>query len=730
MANPPLLSQAITGEPLFLYLAVSETAVSAALLREDGSVQRPVYYISRALRGAEQNYPLLEKLSLALVIASRRLRPYFQAHSIVVLTDQPLKKVMQQPELSGRLMQWSVELSQFDISYRPRTAIKGQAIADFIMEFTKPTPTTTPPPLPTLTEPEDPHSWTLNVDGSSRREGSGAGIILTSPEGGHFKCALRFLFEASNNEAEYEALLAGLRLAKDIGVSHLRVFSDSQLVVGQMTGDFDAKDDTMRAYRDLALPLARLFNTFHIKHIPRADNSKADEMAQLASADHPTLSHDVRIEYLHHPAVSPSLQAIQHIQNEPIPWASDILLFLTTGALPEDQQQASKVRSRASNYVIIDDILYKRGFSRPYLRCLNPAQATYVMQEIHEGICGNHSGGRSLAQKVLRTGYFWPTLSQDTTDFVLKCDKCQRFANIPHAPPTELITLCSPYPFAKWGIDLVGPFPTGRGQTKFAIVAIDYFTKWVEAEPLATITERNTTRFIWQSIICRFGIPQAIISDNGKQFDNAKYRKFCADLQIQPCFSSPGHPQANGQVEVTNRSLLKIIKTKLEAAKGLWAEELPNVLWAYRTTARTPTGETPFRLTYGAEAVIPVEVGLPTPRVLHPDLASAEELHRTHLDLIEELRETAAVRLASYQQKMRTHYNRRVRPREFSVGDLVLREVTLATKNPAEGKLAAKWEGPYIVKARPRPGTYRLQDMEGRDLPHPWNAEHLKRYYQ
>ncbi|GMP47971.1 hypothetical protein CsSME_00015490 [Camellia sinensis var. sinensis] len=352
------------------------------------------------------------------------------------------------------------------------------------------------------------------------------------------------------------------------------------------------------------------------------------------------------------------------------------------------------------------------------------------MQKIHEGICGNHSGGRSLAQKILRTGYFWPTLNQDATDFVLKCDKCQRFANIPHAPPTELITLYSPYPFAKWGIDLVGPLPTGRGQTKFAIVSIDYFTKWVEAEPLTTITERNTTRFIWQSIICRFGIPQAFISDNGKQFDNAKYRKFCADLQIQPCFSFPGHPQANGQVEVTNRSLLKIIKTKLEAAKGLWAEELPNVLWAYRTTARTPTGETPFRLTYGAEAVIPVEVGLPTPRVLHPDLAAAEELHRTDLDLVEELRETAAVRLASYEQKMRTHYNRRVRPREFSVGDLVLREVTPATKNPTEGKLAAKWEGPYVVKTRPRPGTYRLQDMEGRDLPHPWNAEHLKRYYQ
>ncbi|XP_028101639.1 uncharacterized protein LOC114300959 [Camellia sinensis] len=124
-------------------------------------------------------------------------------------------------------------------------AIKGQVVADFFLEFTKPTPTTAPPPPPTLTDPEDPHSWTLNVDGSSRREGSGAGLILTVPDGGYFKCALRFLFEASNYEAEYEALIAGLRLARDIGVSHIQVFSDSKLIVGQITGKFDAKENTM-----------------------------------------------------------------------------------------------------------------------------------------------------------------------------------------------------------------------------------------------------------------------------------------------------------------------------------------------------------------------------------------------------------------------------------------------------------------------------------------------------
>ncbi|XP_028118776.1 uncharacterized protein LOC114316305 [Camellia sinensis] len=425
-----------------------------------------------------------------------------------------------------------------------------------------------------IPDAEDPNSWALSVDGSSHKEGSGAILILTTLEGESFKCALRFLFPASNNEAKYKALIAGLRLARDIGVDHLCVSSDSRLVVGQITDEFDAKEETMRSYRDIALSLTRLFNSFHIKHVPRSENSQADEMAQLALADQSNLNYGVRIKYLTHLVVSPTQQEVHLVQDEPIPWAQDIIPFLEQDILPENKQEVDKIRALSSNYLIIDGILYKRGFSHPFLKCLNADQATYVMREIHEEVCSNHSRGRSLAHKILRTGDFWPTLHQDATDFVLKCDKCQRFANIPHAPPTELITLSSPYPFAKWGIELVGPSPTGRGQVKFTVVAIDYFTKWVEAEPLAKITKRNTTKFIWQSIVCHFRILQAIVSDNDKQFDNAKFREFCAKLNIRTSFFSPGHLQANGQVEVTNCSLLKIIKTKMEATKGLWADEL------------------------------------------------------------------------------------------------------------------------------------------------------------
>ena len=152
--------------------------------------------------------------------------------------------------------------------------------------------------------------------------------------------------------------------------------------------------------------------------------------------------------------------------------------------------------------------------------------------------------------------------------------------------------------------------PYRKEAIKFLIVAIDYFTKWVKVEPITTIKEANITSFVWKNIVRRFGIPNVIISDNGRQFDNPKFWKFCQDLGVKNHYSSPSHPQANSQTQVTNRNLLKIIKNRLEGANGVWLEELQNVLWAYMTTIRVLIGETLFRLTFGIEAVIPVEVGL------------------------------------------------------------------------------------------------------------------------
>ncbi|RVW84825.1 Gag-Pol polyprotein [Vitis vinifera] len=196
--------------------------------------------------------------------------------------------------------------------------------------------------------------------------------------------------------------------------------------------------------------------------------------------------------------------------------------------------------------------------------------------------------------------------------YVKKCDKCQRHAPIPHVPSKTLKPISGPWPFAQWGMDIVGPLPAATAQNKFLLVATDYFNKWVEAEAYASIKDKDLTKFVWKNIICRFGIPQTIIADNGPQFDSITFRNFCSELNIWNLYSTPCYPQSNGQAEATNKTLITALKKRLEQAKGKWVEELPEVLWAYRTTPGRPTGNTPFALAYGMDAVILIEIGLPT----------------------------------------------------------------------------------------------------------------------
>jgi ribonuclease HI len=275
LTSPPLLSRTVPGEVLYLYLAVSPTAISAALIREDEGIQKPVYFVSKALHGAEERYPQIEKLAFTLVMASRKLQPYFQAHTIRVLTEYPLRKVMQKLDLSGRLANWAIKLGQFDLEFVPRNAIKGQALADFLAEFTN---------LPEVEELEMERKWIIYVDGSSTRKNGGAGIVLVTPEGEELNGSLRLEFKTTNNEAEYEAVIAGLGLALDLGAESVEVRSDSQVIVGHIRGEFEAKGERMKKYLAKVQGMQTSFQKFSITKIPREDNEKADHLARMASS--------------------------------------------------------------------------------------------------------------------------------------------------------------------------------------------------------------------------------------------------------------------------------------------------------------------------------------------------------------------------------------------------------------------------------------------------------------
>ena len=218
---------------------------------------------------------MYKRQALAVVFSARRLRHYFHSFTVVVMTNLPIQKVLQKPDVAGRMVRWVVELSEFDIQYEPRGFIKGQVYANFVAELS---------PGGDPQEVELGSQWMLSVDGSSNQQGSGAGIILEGPNGVLIEQALRFSFKASNNQAKYEALIARMLLAKEMGAQSLVAKSDSQLVTGQVTGEYQAKDPQMAAYLRYVEMLKGAFAMFELVHVPREQNARADLLAKLASS--------------------------------------------------------------------------------------------------------------------------------------------------------------------------------------------------------------------------------------------------------------------------------------------------------------------------------------------------------------------------------------------------------------------------------------------------------------
>ncbi|KAK0573656.1 hypothetical protein LWI29_011551 [Acer saccharum] len=262
-----------------MYLSVSKAATSYVLVRQEEGVQKPIYYTSKALLPAETRYLTAEKMALALITAARKLRPYFQAHKIGVYTNCPLKLILQKPKVFGRLTKWAIELSEFDVEYLPRTAIKGQAVADFMAEFTEPNMEVA---RMMVEQTKKAFRWQFRVDGSSNTHGSGAGVVVSTSKGDSVECALRFDFKATNNQAEYEALIAGLRVCTVLGADEMEIFSDSQVIVNQVLDKYQARDENMITYLKLAKELLGRFKEYRIIQIPREENEQADALAKLA----------------------------------------------------------------------------------------------------------------------------------------------------------------------------------------------------------------------------------------------------------------------------------------------------------------------------------------------------------------------------------------------------------------------------------------------------------------
>ncbi|XP_071727790.1 uncharacterized protein [Rutidosis leptorrhynchoides] len=414
-------------------------AFGSVLVAERDKAQKPIYFVSKALTGSEINYAPTEKFVYALLLTSRRLRRYFQGHPIHVLTDLPVKHVLNKHEVYGRLAKWAIELGSYKITYLPRTSVKGQVLADYLAKMTG--------DLEVIHErtelnPIQGETWNLFTDGASCAEGVGAGLILTSPSGEKHTYALRFNFDVTNNEAEYEAQLAGLNIALKLNIAKLRAYVDSQLVSNHFKGSFDAHELSMQKYLKLLKETAEKFEHFELAQISRSQNKKADALSKLEALTFSNFQKQVWVEELPSKAIDGSLVLAAVVEEQPNRM-NPIINNLRNNILPEDKDEARLVHIRSPMYTTENDTLYRKSYNGPLMRCVGPAEAEMIIEEVHSGSCALHSGS----------------------------------------------------------------FPAGAGNVKFLIVAIDYFTKWVEAKALCTITGVQVRNFVWEHIVCRFGIP-------------------------------------------------------------------------------------------------------------------------------------------------------------------------------------------------------------------------------
>ncbi|XP_077228325.1 uncharacterized protein LOC143861268 [Tasmannia lanceolata] len=273
--------------------------------------------------------------------------------------------------------------------------------------------------------------------------------------------AVRFGFQASNNEAEYEALLAGMKLAIQTRARRLKVYSDSQLVVNQVHGTYEARDDRMRKYLAQVRQLADKFTSFEVTRVLRTENGKADILFKLVAFGYTALG-NIYMEFLKKSSIDSEVVEVMKVDHEPC-WMDDIINFLCNGQLPKEKKKARQVIQRSARFSLDGENLYKRSYTLPYLKCLRPNDVVYMLQETHEGICGEHLGGKALAIKVLLRGLYWPTLRQDALNLVKKCERCQKFSSASHQPTVPMAPIISPLSFAVWGMDILGPFPPTPG---------------------------------------------------------------------------------------------------------------------------------------------------------------------------------------------------------------------------------------------------------------------------
>jgi ribonuclease HI len=370
----------------------------------------------------------------------------------------------------------------------------------------------------------------MYFDGSLKLDGGGAGVLFISPKGKQLKYVLQILWEVSNNEAKYEALLHGLRLAISLGIKRLLVYGDSLFIVQQVNKEWDCNKETMDAYVQEVRKLENKFSDLEVNHVVREHNVGADILSKLGST-RAQVQAGVFVHELKQPSIKSSPQVTtdaglhqpdREVMTLGEDWREAYIDFIQDQRLPARMDarsaEAARVMRRSKGFILVDSKLDRRGArSGVLMKCVMKEDGYDILPEIHEGVCGNHAASRTLVEKAYRVSFWWPTAVSDAEDLVRRCQNCQFFGKQSHVLTHNLITIPPSWPFTCWSLDMVGPFTTALGGFTHVLVAIDKFTKWIEYKPIAKQTPDQVVDFI-SDILHRFGFPNTIITDLGSNF--------------------------------------------------------------------------------------------------------------------------------------------------------------------------------------------------------------------
>ncbi|XP_045831048.1 uncharacterized protein LOC123922369 [Trifolium pratense] len=651
-----------------------------------------------------------------------------------------------------RIGRWALALSEYSLSYKPLKAIKGQIVADFIVDHSA----IEPPQNYIALEP-----WTLYFDGSRHQHGTGIGILIVSPQKIPTKFKYRINGICSNNEAEYEALIAGLEILLNLGAKDIKIKGDSELVLKQLTKEYKCIKEHLIRYFVIANALLKRFDSIDIEHVPRIENQEANDLAQIASGykvskarleqlieiKEKLISNEPMQLELSMPKLEGAEMSPNDINNSDKEMNYDELQILVIDNLIDGDWRKPiveylenpigsalrKIKYRASNYVIIGNELFKKTLEGVLLKCLSENEAYIAISDVHSGACGSHQSGHKMKWLLVRQGMYWPSMLKDCIDFAKGCQDCQKHAGIQHVPASELHSIIKPWPFRGWALDLIGEIkPASSKNQKYIIVGVDYFTKWIEAIPLPNVDQEEVISFIQNHIIYRFGIPETITTDQGSVFTGRKMQEFARQTGFKLLTSTPYYAQANGQVEAANKIIIGLIRKHIAQKPRNWNKTLNQVLWACRNSPKESTNSTPFRLTYGHDAVLPVEIYLQSIRIQRqmeiPTYHYWSMMFDELVDLDEE-RLRALDTLSRQKERVAKAYNKKVKLKTFDVGNLVWKVILpMDKKDRVLGKWSPNWEGPFKIIQVFSNGAYEIEELTPEKRTLNINGKYLKKY--